>query len=84
MEKITTPFKGVDGYYHYVYETTNLINGKKYIGKHSTRRLDDGYIGCGVTSQKSADRLSKTSSGFPSAIVKYGYKNFNTMERKTH
>ena len=28
--------------YHLVYMTTNLINGKIYVGKHSTRNLDDG------------------------------------------
>lgn len=33
--------------YHIVYKTTNLINGKIYIGKHSTAKLDDGYLGSG-------------------------------------
>lgn len=76
MKENKKPFKAEDGFYHYVYETTNLINGKKYIGKHSTRILKDNYIGCGVTSQKSADRISKTNSGFPSAVSKYKYNNF--------
>ena len=33
-----------------VYETTNLINGKIYIGVHKTKdqSIFDGYIGCGV------------------------------------
>jgi group I intron endonuclease len=31
---------------YYVYMTTNLINGKNYIGKRKGR-LDDGYIGSG-------------------------------------
>ena len=34
--------------YYLVYRTTNLVNGKFYIGKHLTKRVDDGYIGSGT------------------------------------
>lgn len=34
-------------HFHMVYETRNLINGKKYIGLHSTLTLKDGYLGSG-------------------------------------
>lgn len=30
---------------HFIYKTTNSVNGKYYKGMHSTDVLDDGYIG---------------------------------------
>jgi hypothetical protein len=48
--------------YHYIYKTTNLKNGKFYVGMHSTNKLDDGYLGSG-------DRLRRS-------IRKNGKENF--------
>ena len=36
---------------HYVYQITNLINNKKYIGKHSGE-LNDSYLGSGENIKK--------------------------------
>jgi hypothetical protein len=36
-----------DDKYYLVYKTTNLINGKFYVGVHETYNLNDGYLGSG-------------------------------------
>ena len=38
---------GVSMLYHFVYKTTHS-NGRYYIGRHSTTKVDDGYLGSGV------------------------------------
>lgn len=56
-----------------VYITINLCNGKFYIGVHKTNPdTFDGYIGCGIYSQKQA--IQKYP--FHTAVRKYGYNNF--------
>jgi hypothetical protein len=45
--------------YHFIYKTTNLINGKYYIGMHSTSNLDDGYLGSGNRIRRSVRKYGK-------------------------
>ena len=47
---------------HYVYKTVNTLNGKYYIGIHSTANVNDGYMGSGTYLRN--------------AIQKYGKENF--------
>jgi hypothetical protein len=54
--------------YYFVYKTINLKNKKCYIGVHSTKNLNDGYLGSGYKLQ--------------TAIKKYGKENFETKPIK--
>lgn len=48
--------------YGYIYLTTNLINGKQYIGKHKSKTFDEAYKGSGILISR--------------ALNKYGFDNF--------
>lgn len=48
-----------------IYQTTNKINGKIYIGKHQTENLNDSYLGSGIALRN--------------AIKKYGVEHFEKI-----
>jgi len=44
---------------HFVYLTTNLVNGKQYVGDHSSDNLNDGYLGSGIVIVKAIKKFGK-------------------------
>ena len=45
--------------FHFIYKTTNIVNGKYYIGMHSTDDLEDGYMGSGTRVCRSINKHGK-------------------------
>jgi len=48
--------------YGYIYKTTNIVNGRQYIGQHMSELFDENYKGSG--------------KALLEAINKYGWDNF--------
>ena len=66
--------------YGYIYLTTNLINNKKYIGKHKGY-YDKNYFGSGLLITKALNKYG--TKNFKVDILKYCYtlKELNYMEK---
>ena len=47
--------------FNFVYKTTNLVNGKIYVGVHTTDKLNDGYIGSGRALLKAIEKYGKSN-----------------------
>ena len=45
--------------YYYLYQITNKVNGKIYVGVHSTLDMDDGYLGSGKHLWRAIEKYGK-------------------------
>jgi len=67
--------------FQYVYLTINKINGKKYIGQHSTNNLEDHYIGSGRKFLSEVKKYGK--SNFEKTILEYAKTSDNLDSLET-
>lgn len=67
-----------------VYQTTNLVNNKIYIGVHKTKNSEifDSYLGCGVSINEPSMYMNPKTP-FQYAVKKYGVKNFKRIVLKS-
>jgi len=47
--------------FYIVYRITNLLDGKVYVGKHQTEKVDDGYMGSGKYLRRALEKHGKES-----------------------
>ena len=65
--------------FYIIYKVTNKVNGKFYIGKHQTEKLNDNYLGSGSILMKAIRRYGCAS--FEKEIL-YIYDNEKDMNEK--
>lgn len=69
--------------YGYIYETTNLVNGKKYIGKHKSDKFDNQYLGSGIALKKSVQKYGKQNFSVKILeIIKSNQKELDEKEKE--
>jgi len=66
--------------FYFVYETTNIINGKKYRGIHKTVKINDGYLGSGIALEKAIKKYGKQS--FRREILEFCSSYDELLERE--
>lgn len=62
--------------FYSVYQITNKINGKVYIGTHQTSDLDDSYMGSGLVIRRALEKYGPEA--FDKAVL-YVYDNPEEM-----
>jgi len=67
--------------YYCLYEVTNLVNRKTYIGQHITDNLEDGYLGSGKALKAAIKKYGRDK--FKKEIIAFanGPTSLNFMER---
>lgn len=67
--------------YGFIYMTTNLINGKRYIGKHKYNGRENSYIGSGILLKKAIEKYGKENFKREILVECATYETLNEMEK---
>lgn len=68
--------------YGYIYKTTNLVNGKIYIGQHKADKFDITYFGSGKVLLNAIDKYGKEN--FICEILEWCETQSNTNSRERY
>ena len=78
---LTTPYPFCIIYpmeYHILYRTVNNLNGKYYIGVHSTPDLEDGYLGSGTALRHAIKKYGREN--FTRSVLKFAHNRAHAFE----
>lgn len=67
--------------YYYLYEVTNLINGKVYVGQHITNNINDGYLGSGKAIKAAIKKYGKSSFKKEILLFANSPESLNILEK---
>jgi group I intron endonuclease len=71
----------VDGKYRYIYLIKNDINGKTYVGQHTTKKLKDGYFGSGKILKQAINKYGKENFELGYLVFCENHEELNEQER---
>jgi len=82
MENVKEKFLEVEivNPYGFIYVTTNMVNGKKYIGQRKFSHGWKGYLGSGILLEKSIKKYGKQNFSREIIVVGYSREELNKLE----
>ncbi len=68
--------------YFIIYETINNVNGKRYLGKHKTEIIEDGYLGSGLVLERALKKYGKNNFSRKILFLCSSEEEMNSLEKQ--